>query len=166
MAVVTVKSGPITNRDALPKVTNNASVSGGNLKAFAGVAAVGNGDSTGSTYIMGSVPSNARIQAVLLYCTAITSGAANIGIYRTTADGGAAVSASLFASAASIASALAAGSEVTHQSGTFPVANIEQPLWQALGLSADPCLMYDIVITLSAGTTAAGTVALKVAYAS
>jgi len=166
MAVTVNKSGGITNRDLIPKVVTNASVQGGTLKAFAGASAVANGDSIGSTYIMGSVPSNARVHAVLLYCTAITSGAANIGVYRTTADGGAAVSASLFASAASIASAITVGSEVTHQSGTFPVANIEMPLWQALGLSADPCLMYDIVLTLSAATTAAGTVALKVVYAS
>jgi hypothetical protein len=42
------------------------------------------------------------------------------------------------------------------------VAKIEQPLWQQLGLTADPGVMYDIAATLTAAAGSAGTVSLKV----
>lgn len=165
MGVVTTKSTQITNRDASPTTMTNASLAGGSLKSFAGVVAAGNGDDIASKYIFGSIPSNARVHKLLLMCTAITSAAMNIGLYRTTGDGGAVVDADFFASAQSIASALT-GTEVTHEAGVYDVTKVEMPLWQALGLTSDPGVMYDVVGTLTAATTAAGTVAIKAEYAS
>lgn len=170
MAVVTVKSTQITNRDATPRTINNPSFTAGSLKMFVATAEAANGDSIASKYIMGQIPSNAAGEIVKLYCDAITSGAADIGIYRTTVDGGAVVDVDFYASAQSIASAITTGTEVQHEADAtdsgagFGLADLEKPLWQRLGLSADPGVVYDIVLTLTAATTAAGTIGMRVLY--
>lgn len=171
MAVVTTKSSAITNRDATLRVATNAIVAGALLREMVGTIEAANGDSIGSKYIFGSVPSNARISAVRYKCDAVTSGAGDIGIYRTTQDGGAVVVAAAFASAVSIASALSVPTDVTHEadptdanSNDMGLADVEKPLWQVLGLTSDPKIMYDVVMTLTAATTAAGTVSLSVQY--
>jgi hypothetical protein len=170
MGVVTVKSGPITNRDASPRVLSNAGVAAGALKGFLATVEAANGDSIASKYIMGSIPSNARGDKVKLYCDAITSGAADIGIYKSTADGGAVVDVDFYASAQSIAAAITTGTEMQHEADAtdagagFGLADLEKPLWQRLGLTSDPSLTYDIALTLTAATTAAGTIALRVEF--
>src|SRR5690554_6656324 len=107
MAVVTTKSQAITNRDATPKVINDARVTKGDLVEAVDVAELANGDSIGSKIILCSVPSNARISQVLLSCDAIsTTGAADVGLYDTTENGGDAVDADFFASAQDLTSGL------------------------------------------------------------
>jgi hypothetical protein len=163
MAVVNTKSSSITNRDATPAVASNSRLTKANVMEGLGVVAVANGDSIASTLRCTSIPSNARISQVLLSCTAITSGAGDIGLYQTADNGGAVVDADFFGSAVSIATALS-NSDVTRESGIVTVANMELPVWQALGLTADPVRDYDVVITLTAATTAAGAAALTVRY--
>jgi len=47
----------------------------------------------------------------------------------------------------------------------YGVNDKEKPLWEALGLSADPQREYDIALTLTAANqTAAADVALRVQY--
>lgn len=164
MAVVTTKSTAITNRDATPPVKNGMQL--GPRPVYEQVATVelANGDSIGSKLVLVSLPSNARMSALWLLCDAITSGAADFGIYRTTADGGAVVDADVFGSAVSIATAITVGTNILHESGVTDIAYIEKPLWQLLGLSADPGVMYDLVATLTAATTAAGTLSARVTY--
>lgn len=164
MAVVTTKSASITNRDASPKVLNNASVLAGNMIEGIGLLEAVSGDSIGSVYILGQVPSNARVSQVLLSCDAITTCAGDIGLYDNTEDGSAVIDADFFASAQSLASALA-NSDVTHESAVYGIEDAEKPLWEALGLSADPNKIYDIAITLTAAAGSAGTVGVKVKYA-
>jgi hypothetical protein len=164
MAVVTTKAGAITNRDASPKVLSNAGILGGPLKQAVGQLEAVNGDSIASKYILCQIPSNAMGLSVKLYCDAITTCAGDIGIYKNTADGGAVVDADFFASAQSLAAAITTGTEVQHESGVYDIADYEQPLWQALGLSSDPNLIYDVVVTLTAAAGSGGTVALKVQY--
>jgi hypothetical protein len=54
---------------------------------------------------------------------------------------------------------------VTRESGVYTLANLEKPLWEALGLSADPQVEYDVTLTLTAAnTTTAAQVALRVQY--
>ena len=171
MAVVTTKAAPITNRDATPRVPNNAAVSRADMMEAVGFVEAVNGDSIGSKFIFASVPSNARISRVLLSCDAIaTTGAGDIGIYKSTADGGTLVDADFFASAVVLTTALV-HSDVTHEADAadagagYGLADCEKPLWSALGLSADPGIMYDVVMTLTAATGGAGTIGLKVQYA-
>ena len=163
MAVVTTKSTTITNRDAVPQVINDARLERGTLKSAVGSVTAVNGDSIGSKYVLASLPSTAMLRQVLLSNAAITAGAANIGVYRNTRDGGAVVSASLFGAAVSLAAAQN-NVDVTNQSGSNTIAAQELPLWQAAGLAVDPASPLDLVLTLTAATTAGGLVSVKVNY--
>lgn len=159
MAVEAIKSTQITNADATPSVINTAQVANGRLRHARAKAAVDSAASIGSTYRMMRVKSNDLMDTLRVHCTAITSAAADVGLYRTAADGGAVVDADLFASAQSLASALA-GTDITRESGVITVANMEKPLWELAGFTTDPQCDFDVVITLTAAATAAGTVGL------
>lgn len=170
MAVVTTKSAHITNRDATPRVINNSAVADASLMGFIATVELANGDSIASKLLFGQIPSNAVGEELKLYCDAITSAAMDVGIYRTSGDGGAVVDVDFYASAQSIASAITTGTQIQHEADAtdagagFGLADLEKPLWQRLGLTADPGVMYDIVGTLTAAATAAGTVGLRVTW--
>lgn len=165
MAVVTTKSGVITNRDATPRVLSNASVSNGVMHEAVGTLESANGDSIGSTYIFCQVPSNARVSQVLLYSDDIgTTTISDFGVYKSVPDGGTVVDADFFASAVSLKDGAINGTDITHESAVYDPDDIEKPLWQALGLTSDPGISYDIVGTLTAASDAAGTITLKVRY--
>jgi hypothetical protein len=163
MAVVNTKASAITAGDTAGQLAKK-NLQSGILKESAGLVAVANGDSIASTLRICRIPSSARVSRVLLNCTAITSAAGDIGLYATAADGGAVLDADLFASAQSLASALVNNTDVTYESGIITAADYEKPAWQLLGLTADPGKQYDVVITLTAAATAAGTASLKVQY--
>lgn len=168
MAVVNTKASAITAADAGTAVKKN--LTAGVLKECAGTLEAVSGDSIASVFRLARVPSNARISRVLLSCDAITTCAGDVGVYDVAAvNSGAVIDADFFASAQSLATALA-NTDVTHEADAadagagFGLADIEKPLWQALGLSADPGKFYDIAVTLTAAAGSAGTVALKVQY--
>nr|ACF98013.1 putative MFS family major facilitator transporter [uncultured bacterium 878] len=94
-----------------------------------------------------------------MFCDALTGGAADLGLYRAATDGGAVVAQSLFASAQSIASANATGINARFEADD--IANVEKRIWELLGLTADPNLEYDVGLTLTAGISASGTLALQ-----
>lgn len=166
MAVVTTKSTPITNRDATPRVLNNPQAYAGQLRGFVGVVAIANGDSTGSKYIVGSLPSNALVRELKIYSPDIgTTTVADVGLYKTTEDGGAVVDADFFGSAVSLKDGALNASDVTHEAAVFTIANAQKPLWEALGLSADPGIWYDVVLTLTGDADAAGSVKVSCEYA-
>lgn len=165
MAVVTLKSSAVTDRDASPRELADAAISRGDIKEFVGAVTANSDDSIGSVYIMGSIPSNARVSQVLLSCDGVaTTGAADIGIYQTTANGGAVVDADLFASQQALTTGLA-NSDVTHESGVYGIEESEEYLWQVLGLTVDPAIHYDVALTLTAAMNAADDVVLKVRWA-
>jgi hypothetical protein len=167
MAVVTTKSSAITNADATPRVPTNPHVARGRVVEAAGFVEAVSGDSIGSIYRLVRVKSCDRISRVLLSCDAITTCAGDVGIYQTTDNGAAVVDADFFASAQSLAAALA-NSDVTHEADAadagagYGLADVEKQLWQALGLTSDPCRDYDVAVTLTAAAGSAGTVGLKV----
>lgn len=165
MAVVELKSTAITNADTSSQKLNSTRLQEGRLKESVGTVAAANGDSIGSIYRFARIPSGARVSEVILLCDAITSGAGDVGLYDVpTVNSGAVVDADFFASAQSIASAITTGTNIVHESGVYSVEDIEKPIWEALGLSADPRKLYDVAMTLTAATTAAGDVTLKVRY--
>lgn len=164
MATEALKSGAITNRDATPQVKNNSALEAGMMKACVGTVEMTTADA-GSTYRMFEVPSNCRVDQLLLYCDDVgNAGAIDIGVYQTTANGGAVVDADFFASAVDINTAALNGSDVTHESGVYNIDDVEKPLWQALGLSSDPGIFYDIVLTSTTAAGTGGTVSLKGYY--
>jgi hypothetical protein len=157
MAVEARKSSLITNADTVPAVLNNPRIDGGFERTKVATAAVTNSDSIASTYRLFRVPSNAVMTDLRVYCPAITTAATDIGLYRTEKDGGAVVDADLFTSAQVLTSALN-GTDVLHESGIFSLVNSGKELWDALGLTSDPSVFYDVTMTLTAAAGATGTV--------
>lgn len=165
MATVSVSSTQVTNFDAVPRVKTAASVHKGAMQVSCATAEAGAANDIGSRYKMCIIPSNARVVQVLLSCDDLGSvGLADIGIYQTTENGGAVVDADHFASAQALTSALK-NSDVTFESGVYGVEDIEKPLWQALGLSADSKRDYSVELTLTEANESAGTITLQVVYA-
>ncbi len=159
MAVVTVSSTPVANADAKPVVKNSAKVAEGSLLNSVGSVAVANGDSSTSVYRVVRIKSGCRVNSLTLVNDAVTGAAADIGLYQTAANGGAVVSQQFFAAAQSIATA-SGGTAVAHLN-LQKATQITQRVWEVLGLARDPGIEYDIALTLTAGATAAGSVALK-----
>lgn len=167
MATVSISSTLITNRDASPRVISNSRISKGMLCCAAGTLETTAADDIGSKYKLVSIPSNARVQSVILACDSMgTAGAADIGIYQTTDNGGAVVDVDFFASAQSLTTLLP-NTDVTFEAnaaGGYDKAKIEMPLWQALGLTADSKRDYDVVATLTTAIISEGTLSLQVNY--
>jgi len=166
MSTVNRTSGAITNRDASPRVINGPSASG-RLKEAVGYIAAAADDSATSLWRIATVPSNARISAILLTAADFTTaGALNIGLHRTTADGGAVVDADLFASAVDLSGGPFSNLDVTREAGTtnWTLADAEKTVWQSLGLSADPNIEYDVTATISTTFNGGSGVLFKVQF--
>jgi len=166
MAVDHLKSTPITNADSLPRIANNSFVTGGELRASVGTLETIAAGSVGSTYRLARVPSTARVHRVIFAADASgATGQLDIGLYQTAENGGAVVDADFFASAIDPGGGAIAPTDVTHESGEYPIEDAEMPLWKALGLSADPFVEYDIAATAVTEAMAnASTLTLKVEY--
>jgi hypothetical protein len=162
MAVNAYKTAALASLDAMPIVRANPWVHGGNAKHFAGTVEAVTGDGIGSTYRFFRVGSWMRPIELRLFCDAITGAAGDLGLYRTPGDGGALVSAALFASAQSVATAITLGTNIRFEQDD--IANAEKRIWELLGLAADPNLEYDVALTLTAAATAGGTLALQGAF--
>jgi hypothetical protein len=139
-----------------------------------GSVAVGAADSATSYYPLVSLPSSAMVRAVLLTCPAgMTTLAGDIGVFKNTANSGGVTtgvaantgSGTIFASATTLAAAADRKEATNLNSNAYPTDKREQPLWQAIGLSVDPNLTFDIGIKVTtANTGAAGRVGLEVQY--
>lgn len=163
MATENVKSGAITNRDATPAVLNSSQ--GGIVRRCWGTVEAAAAGDAGSTYRMCSIPSNARaIRVVLATDDLGTTATLDVGLYQTTANGAAVVDADFFASAVDVNAAAKAETLVSHESGVYNIDDIEKPLWEALGLSADSKRDYDVVVTSAGDIDAAGTITVIVDY--
>lgn len=166
MAVVTGKSQQISDRDAFPAKLVNGAIAGGRVRHARGVVQINNTDSVGSKFIACSIPSNAVVIAVRVSAPDIgTTTAADVGLYRTTKEGGTVVDADFFASALVLNAGALNKVDVTHESGVLTLANADKMVWQALGLTSDPSVDYDVVLTLTGAADASGAVLVEVDYA-
>lgn len=166
MGVVNTKSTAITNRDATPLVLTPAHLVRGPLYEAVGTVEVAAADSDTSVYRFVRLRSSDRVSTITILNDAITAGTAfELGLYKTAADGGAAVSASLFGSAIDLSSASAsAGVDDTYEATITNISQIEKRLWELLGLSADPQIEYDVCLTGTTVGSAAGTLSMRVRY--
>lgn len=172
-AVVNTKSTTITNRDATPPVLNDGRLERGSLRSSFQSVAVGAADSATSYYPLVQVPTTAMVRGVLkTSVTGMTTLAGDVGVYKTTANSAGVTtgvaantgSGSIFAAATSFATKQDRV-DVTNTSTTYPTDKMEQPLWQAIGLSADPGGYFDIGVKVTtANTGAAGRLGLEVQY--
>lgn len=169
MAVVALKSTAITNATATPPVPNSANVVAGNLRESQGFAVITSGDSVASTYRLFRIRSADRVSQILVYSPDIgTTTAGDLGLYRTNPDAGAVVDVDFFASALSLNGGALNGSDITFEAAAAggSIANAEKRVWEALGLTADPHLEYDVVLTLTGAADATGTALFRMRYVS
>ncbi len=163
MSTAIKKATNISNRDAIPAVQNYDYTQKGNIVEAVGTVEMAATDDAGSTYLFAQIPSNARISQLLFSCDdSGTAGAVDVGIYQTTKNGSAVVDADYFKAAVTTATA-AANTDITH-GNAFNIDDMEEPLWVALGLSADPCKDYDLVATVTTAPEVAATLSLKLRY--
>lgn len=159
-----VSSTIISNRAATPRVANDPWTRAKLKSTGAGIIEGSTSEDSGDILSFFLIPSNAVVKQVLLSCDAIAStGAMDIGIYQTADNGGAVVDADHFGSAVVLTSALK-NSDVTHESGVYGIEDKDKPLWEALGLSADPQIDYVVAGTLTADLGGAGTICLEAFY--
>lgn len=165
MAVVTTKSTRISNVEAAVQTLDFPNVNHGRKRAVCATLETVNGDSIGSIYRMVRVHSSWRLTSILLLCDAITTCAADLGLYQTIAspaNGGAVASVSCYATAASLATASTTGIELAYE--FKDVANLQRSVWQDAGATADTNRWYDLAFTLTAAAASAGTLSLEVTY--
>ncbi len=175
MSVDHVKSTFVTNLDAVPAVPNTAGEGGpAPLKSIDGYATAVASSSVDATYQLVRIPSNAKVKNITFESQAQTAGKFDIGLYYAT-DGvigkttallaAAAIDQDFFASAVDCASAVLP-TDVTNESLTYTLAKRAQPIWQAVGLTADPGGNFDIVATVvtTAVTTGTGLFGIRVSY--
>lgn len=155
----------ISNINAQPRVLNNAnSGAAGEVQNTAAALSVTTSEVSTNVLRFVRVPSNARIISVRNSNTALGGTCAgDIGVYRTAEDGGAVVDADFFGSAVSFVSAGGPTEQLGESAVNTPLLQA-QPLWQALGLTADPRVMYDIAVTLTANVSTNGSLAISVMF--
>lgn len=166
MATEALKSLAITNRDASPQVKNSSYLEAGTVRECVGTMEMTTADA-GSTYRFCQVPSNCRISQIMLFSDDVgNAGTMDFGIYQTTANGGAVVNSTLFASAVDINAAALNGTDITYEAGTSTaqIDDIEKRLWDQAALTVDPKIMYDIVGTSAQAAGTGGTISLRVRY--
>jgi hypothetical protein len=174
MAVDHVKSTFVTNLDASPAVMNTAGEgAGGLVKSISGSNVAVAASSTDATYQFVRVPSNCKVSAIFFESAAQAAGTLDIGLYfATDGQGGKplsllaanAIDQDFFASLVAV-TALSQPTNVVNESGTNTIDKRTQPLWQAVGLTADPGGFFDIVGTVvTAITTGTGRWGMTVLY--
>ncbi len=168
----------LTNRDAVPKVLTDGFIAEGTLTQGYGYVFTGASDAAGSAYRLVSVPSNSRLSSLSLINTTLgNSSVIDTAVWYPTVvpqGGGAFLAASLGASI--IGSSVFKSNMLGDTTNTTPLELIittntrqgpnyqEMPLWQMIGLSADPECMLDIGISVRVAVATAGYVGMKATY--
>jgi hypothetical protein len=166
MATVNLKSNIVTNLDATPKVLNSLNIMGAVLREQVATVEIAAGDDNTSTYRLGRVHSSWRISELTMFNDAIQSGSDfDLGLYATAEDGGSAVDANAYSDAVTLVSGSLVGVQNLFEAGSPKgVEDIEQAVWQDAGLTADPGVWYDVVLTSTTVGSGAGTVSLRMRY--
>jgi hypothetical protein len=161
-----VLSVGIANIEATPQVKNDPWEGNNVLKVAHGVVAAAVDQADNDILRHCRVPSNARISSMKLNAAdATTTGAIDIGLYNSNVgDDGAVVDRDLFTSALDLTGGPMVDLEVAFESGEYTFAESEKPLWEVLGLSADPHKWYDVVSTVETVFDGGPNIKLEVFY--
>lgn len=162
MTTEAVKSVSITNLDANPPLRGTSGKDGfGRRMEMVDYALPLTGVTTGSTYRLGRIPTNARnVRITLETHGTITTLTGDVGLYypSQTADevgksqgiGTGAVDADFFASALAM-STVDVPTSATNESGTYDTSKRGKEIWDAAGVdTTDPGGFYDVVFTTTA----------------
>lgn len=175
MAVVDTNSTTITNLEASPPVMTAAITNHGVVRRVSETVAIAAADDDTSTYRFFRVHSSWSILSLKIVNEAITGGTDyDLGLYSTAGAGGAVVDADLYADGITLATAAppvpptaAAPDGIECRFGDATTAvpgDVNNRVWQDLGLAADPGLWYDMVLTSVTVGSAAGNVSLICLY--
>ena len=165
MAVVNAKAPGVANADAAVQTLSPAALSEGKAARNMGTIAKAASDNDGSTYRIMRVHSSWRMTSIWLYNDALAAAAAwTCGLYRTAADGGAAVAAACYFTGWAPTAVNLVGSEYGFGAGARAASKIGQQVWQDAGLSADPNLWYDLVVVAATAGAAAGNISWNIEY--
>lgn len=166
----TLKSAQITNLDSTPIVATSAGKGAPGLLQYAdGYVTPAAADAAGTKYIMVRVHSQAIIKRLTIASEAQGAGKVDAGVYYPddarylaggSANSGVVIDADFFATAVDLASKVSP-TDITFESGTYTFDKWSQPLWQAVGLSADPGGMLDIYLTVVTTDVTTGTGKLR-----
>ena len=186
MAQVKVKSTAITNANATPSVINTVGVSGGTLvRAVNGLVTITSGDTQNTTfaagasvYRCGKIKSSDYYHQLRITTTADmgTTTAVDVGLYAMgdATNPGAVVDQDFFASGLALnGGALVTGgagalnSDQTFEAGAAGglITNAEKRVWECLGLTSDPSVEYEVVLTLTGACDGTGTALVQVIVA-
>lgn len=165
MAVVNSKSTLVTNADASPAVMTANVIAGAVVKESVATREIAAADDDTSVYRFTRIASGARVSQLLFANDAITGGTSfDCGLYDIAANGGAVVDADLFLSEVDFSSARAQWTDLTHESASNDIADVEKVVWQLLGLTSDPQKQYDVCLTGNTVGSGAGTISLTCRY--
>lgn len=178
MAVANLTSTLIANRDAVPKVQTDSFIAQGILTEGYGYVFTGAADSAASTYKLCQVPSNARLSSLSLINTTLgNSSVIDTAVWYPSVvpqGGGAFLAASLNGSM--IGSSVFRSGMLGDTANTTPLDLVlttnsrqgpnyqEMPLWQMIGLTADPECSLDIGISVRVAVATAGYVGMRARY--
>jgi hypothetical protein len=175
MAIVNTISTTLTNLQADPIVVGDVRHQHGRLRIKSETLAVAAADDDTSTYRFFRVGSGDSIKSIRCYCDAIAGGSDyDCGLY--TIDGGAVVDADLYADGVTLVTAVPAVPHVAATAAylelrfadatTANINDVNNRVFEDLGLATDPHLEYDVVLTANTVGTGAGDITLQMIYTS
>ena len=165
MAVVNAKSLAVANADASVQTLSPSYLSEAKAVRMIGTIAKAASDNDGSTYRIARLHSSWRVSSIWLYNDAFTAAAAwGLGLYSTAANGGAGVSSQCYFTGWAPTAASLVGSEFAFGAGARSPSKIGQQVWADAGLTADPNLFYDLVLTAATAGAIAGNISWNIEY--
>lgn len=164
MAVVTTKSSQITARDTVPMLPEDARLSNSGIRGAFGVIAAVSGDSIASKYIAFAIPRKAIMRSLMITNpTTGTTATGDVGLYRTTKNGGAVVDADFFKAAQDLHTANAKVDVL--RGNILTVALAETPIGSQVGpLSFPNDDTFDVVLTLAAAEDGSGAILVEASW--
>lgn len=164
MAITYNLSSLLVNTYAVPPVANQTGVDVGRIKTKIATVSYVPGDSIGSIYRVCRVRS-ADIITNILQLSTVTDAtlAGNLGLYNTypavTLANSVALNVRLFSTLGG--AAFTTAKNVDFRFNALAATTAGQRVWQLLGLSADPELVYDLCFTTTAVATGSSTFAIQ-----
>jgi hypothetical protein len=163
---LTLKSVAVTNLEASPQVPIAPGAGGPQRLHHAGsyLLSVTAALTALSVIRLCRIPANAVVTSVRITSGAQAAGKFNIGVYRTPADGGLiafTASDSFFTTDLDCAAAVIDQECVMKATSGNTPAKRAQPLWQAVGMAANPGGFFDICATVHTTDVTTGTGALR-----
>lgn len=159
------KGTHITNKTATPPTVVNGRLAGGVLRHTRDTWEFTNNENDDYTVVL-EVPVDAIPTSIKFACDDLTSGAADIGLYKADGDGTfTVVLVDCFADGIALGSGAVALGEYLYNDAATNIANANKTFWEWAGLSARPAYEHLYIgVANPTGTGAAGTGFLSADY--